>query len=71
MYTVERMCRVLNVSSSSYYSSLTRPLSKRALFNQFLLEEIKSIFDLSKKTYGSPRVHDGLKDKGISLNKLR
>tara|TARA_B110000014_G_C20054538_1_gene548761 strand:+ start:402 stop:1250 length:849 start_codon:yes stop_codon:yes gene_type:complete len=71
MYTVERMCRVLNVSPSSYYSSLTRSLSKRALFNEFLLKEIKSIFDLSKKTYGSPRVHDGLKDKGIKVSKKR
>ncbi len=41
MYRVKKMCRVLNVSYSSYYSSLTRSKSKGELFNQYLLKEIR------------------------------
>lgn len=65
------MCRVLQISSSSYYSSLTRRPSKRALFNQYLLTEIRKVFDLSKQTYGSPRIHAHLKEKGIKVSKKR
>lgn len=65
------MSRVLHISSSSYYSSLTRSPSKRTLFNQYLLQEIKKIFALSKQTYGSPRIHAELLEKGINVSKKR
>lgn len=71
MYTVERMSRVLNISSSSYYGSLTRPISKRTLYNRYLLKEIKKILGISKKTYGSPRIHAELLEKGVSVSKKR
>lgn len=63
------MCRVLNMSSSSYYSSLTRQESKRTLLNRYLLKEIIKIFERSKKTYGSPRIHAELLEMGIIVSK--
>ena len=65
------MCRVLHISPSSYYNSLTRLASKRTLFNQYLLKEIIKIFERSKMTYGSPRIHAELKEKGIDVSKKR
>jgi len=71
MYSVEKMCRVLGVSSSGYYSFLTRKLSNRALDNQYVLKEIRNVFTRSKKTYGSPRIHAELLEKGIKVSKRR
>lgn len=50
------MCQVIKVSRSSYYSWILRRASKRALYNQMLLQEIKRIFVKSKSRYGSPRI---------------
>jgi len=71
MYSVEKMCRVLGVSSSGYYSFLIRKVSNRALHNQYVLKEIRNVFARSKKTYGSPRIHAELLEKGIKISKRR
>jgi putative transposase len=55
------MCQVFKVSKSGYYKWLIRKPSKRALYNQILLEEIKRIYYCSKKRYGSPRITKELK----------
>jgi len=56
------MCEVLGVSTSGYYDWRKRPLSKRQHENLALLEEIKVVYERSRKTYGSPRIHRVLKD---------
>ena len=50
------MCQVFKVSRSGYYSWINRKLSKRAIYNQMVLEEIKRIFIKSSSRYGSPRI---------------
>lgn len=50
------MCKVFKVSKSGYYKWLIRIPSKREIYNQILLEEIKRIFYQSKKRYGSPKI---------------
>lgn len=63
------MCSVFNVSKSGYYKWLVRVPSKRALYNQVLLEEIKKIYYQSKKRYGSPRIAKELEILGFKASK--
>jgi putative transposase len=62
------MCKILSVSRSGFYRWKKRPISKRDLSNYKLLFHIRQIHAESKKTYGSPRVTDALRAKGIKCN---
>lgn len=70
-FSVQRMCRIFEVSPSGYYAWRDRPLSKRAQENARLLAEIKDIHQLSRQSYGSPRVHAELLARGLSGGKNR
>lgn len=50
------MCRLLGVSTSGFYAWRVRKPSKRAQANANLREQIAGIHQLSRGTYGSPRV---------------
>jgi putative transposase len=65
------MCHVLGVSRSGYYEWLNRKPSKRALENQVLNEEIKSLYELSKGRSGSPKLTIDLRDRGIFVSRPR
>lgn len=71
LYPVATMCRVLEVSTSGYYAWLDRPLSKRARRDVELGARIASIFEASRQTYGSPRVHAELAEEGIAVSRKR
>lgn len=68
---VERMCKVLGVSRSGYYAWRKRGPSQRAQANQKLLTRIKRTFEESRKTYGSPRIHAALRQKGEVCGRKR
>lgn len=70
-YGVKRMCRVLGVSHSGYYAWRNRGPSQRVQANENLLVRIREEYQLSRKTYGSPRIHAALKRKGISCSRKR
>ena len=59
------MCEVLEVSRSGYYAWRTRPLGVRHGVDAALAESIREIYRKNRKVYGSPRIHDALKDQGI------
>lgn len=65
------MCRVAGVSRSGYYASRIRPESQRARENRCLTVGIRTIWDESRKTYGSPRVHAELRARGIRCSANR
>lgn len=67
-YAVSRMCAMLGISRSSYYAWRKRKPSQREHYMQILLGRIREIHKLSRKTYGSPRVHAELKRQGIACN---
>ncbi|MFD1140877.1 IS3 family transposase [Larkinella insperata] len=71
MFTVERMCKVLKVSRSGYYTWFKQKPSKRTQDNEYLLERIKAAFSASKKTYGSPRITQELLSQGIKVSRPR
>lgn len=72
VYRVATMCRVLEVSRSGYYAWLKREPSARDKANAALLKVITDIHQESDKTYGAPRIHAELEDRGppASLNRV-
>jgi putative transposase len=70
-YSVRRMCLVLGVSHSGYYAWRSRPESQRAQANERLLVRIREEYHLSRKTYGSPRIHAALRKKGVTCSRKR
>jgi putative transposase len=70
-YTVEKMCRVLQVSSSSYYYWLKHPISLIERKSQELLVHINRIYQKSKCRYGSPRITIELNHAGITVSRHR
>ena len=66
------MCRVLEVSRSGFYAWLKREPSARSKANAALLETIKEIHKESDETYGAPRMHAELEERGpqASLNRV-
>lgn len=65
------MCHVLEISQKAYYAWLNRPINKRQQRDEELLVHIKEIYLMSRESYGSPRVHDGLKKRNINCSKKR
>src|SRR3972149_723698 len=70
-FRVERMCKVLGVSRSGYYGWRKRPQSKRRRENDQVLMEIQKSHKRSKDIYGSPRITEDLRAKGIRCGKNR
>jgi len=71
MYPVLVMCDVLEVSSSGYYAWRGRPESRRSREDRKLKAIIRSVFEESRQTYGSPRIHDELRDRDIRCGRKR
>lgn len=70
-YPVSALCRVLRVSRSGYYEWKERPPSNRDRENATLTERIREIHQLSRGTYGYPRVHAELRALGVRCNRKR
>lgn len=70
-YCVSRMCDVLGVSSSGFYAWQDREPSMRAQENAALVIDIRQVFDHSRHTYGSPRIHAELQSMGRSVSRKR
>lgn len=54
-YSVQTMCRILDVAPSGYYKWLKEPLSNRAQHDARLLRLIRAAFLASHGIYGAPR----------------
>jgi putative transposase len=70
-YPIAAMCRLLGVSSSGYYAWARRPRSRRAETDDAVLAEIRVAHEVSRGTYGAPRVHAELAAKGIHVGRKR
>jgi transposase InsO family protein len=72
---VERIRRVFNIASSTFYGWLAEPpLSEHELWDRALLSEIADIRASEggkARAYGSPRVHETLRRHGIRAGKKR
>jgi putative transposase len=70
-FPVNRMCKVLGVSPSGYYAWRGRPPSKREMANQELTAKIRTTFEESGETYGSPRIYQVMRKLGLMCSKNR
>lgn len=65
------MCRVLVVSTSGYYAWALRGPSRRATKDARLLEQIRQFHEVSRGTYGTPRIHRDLRAAGVRVGRKR
>lgn len=70
-FPVSLICRLLGVSRSGYYAWRKRPPSERAKTDAKLVVQIREVFGRHKGRYGSPRIHDALKKKGVKVGRHR
>ena len=65
------MCEVLQVFRSGYYAWLRRLESKRSQKNKQLVQQIENNYQQSRGTYGSPRVYNELRDRGVMCSETK
>lgn len=70
-HPVALSCRVLGVSRSGYYAWRGRPPSARRQADTALSERIMTIHQMSRGTYGSPRIHAELRATGERCGRQR
>lgn len=70
-YSLQRLCEVLDVSTSGYFDWQDRPPSKTKRENQRLLTKIRCFHKASHCTYGSPRLHKDLLSDGETVSRQR
>ncbi len=65
------MCRVYGVTRAGFYAWRSREPSQRAQENASLAQHIKHVHQVSRSTYGSPRVYRKLQQQGLSVSENR
>jgi putative transposase len=70
-YDVAVLCRLLRVSRAGFYAWASRPPSTRAVVDQVLTTQIRTVFETNRKVYGSPRIHAELAEVGVRVGRKR
>ena len=70
-FSVQAMCRLLDIAPSGYYAWLKQPLSNRAQEDARLLRLIRASFTAGQGIYGAPRVFLDLREAGETCSKHR
>jgi len=70
-YPVEELAQALEVTSSGFYAHQHQPEGARARQDQRLALKIESLFQQSRRTYGSPRICAALHREGECCGKNR
>lgn len=65
------MCKFMKLSRSCYYQWLSAPESIRSNEDNYLIEKIKPIFQISRSSYGSRRIRRTLLNDGIVVSRRR
>ena len=70
VFPIEKMCQVLQVSSSGYYRWKRKIISNRILKMNMIKEKITTIYFESKQRYGSARIAIELKSLDYKIQGL-
>ena len=70
-FCVGRMSKMLGVSRSGYYRFTKATPSCREQDQERLTMKIQAIYEASRQTYGSPRIHAELKEQGETCSRQR
>lgn len=65
------MCNLLSISRSGFYAWQRRPISRRKIWNDELVRQIREIYEEGKGEYGSPRICHVLRERGLMVNHKR
>jgi transposase InsO family protein len=65
------MCHVLGISASGYYAWCRRSESAHAQRDRQLRVLVRASFDASKERYGSPRIHEDLREQHVHVSRKR
>jgi putative transposase len=68
---IERLCRMLNVTSRGFRAWRDRPVSQRQRYDMVLLAHIREQHHLSLGSYGRPRMTQELKEIGLRVGHRR
>ncbi len=71
LFSLDQMAQVLGVSRSGYYDFIKRSPSKRELENTETVKRMRTIFEESRETYGSPRIHAELCAQGTPCSRVK
>jgi putative transposase len=70
-HTVTILCRCLRVTPSGFYAWRRRPESHHTVEDRRLTVKVRASFDESKGRYGSPRIHEDLRDADEHVSRER
>ena len=70
IFPIEKMCRVLHVSFTSYYKYKRRGLSNRELKKKEIHGQTRSIYFAKEQHYGSPRITAELRSSGYAVSRV-
>ena len=70
-FTRNEVCETLGVSRSGFYAHGHKDQRPRRQQDRVLAGQIKDIFELNQRCYGSPRLVRELKNKGVHTSKTR
>jgi len=70
-HTVSILCRCLRVTRSGFYAWRRRPESTHASRDRQLRVLVQASFDASRHRYGSPRIHEDLKEQREPVSRKR
>lgn len=71
-FTVTDLCRNAKVSRSGFYAWLARPaVTARTVDDARIVEAITDIWELSRRTYGRPRILGQLRRRGVRIGTYR
>jgi putative transposase len=70
-FPVVALCRAPQVSQSGYFAWIGRSPSQRSQAETNLLVQVRTVYQQSDKSYGSPRVHRDLVAQGIACSRKR
>ncbi len=70
-FRIAAMARVLGVSRSGYYAWRRRTPTVRVRKDEALLDEIRQIHRESRQSYGAPRIHMELRERGERVSRKR
>jgi putative transposase len=70
-FSLAALCRAMQVCRGGFYAWKKRGKSVRQQQNETLTEQIKTAYEQSDETYGSPRIFVELKEAGIACSQKR
>jgi len=65
------LCRALRVTRSGFYAWQRRPASTHVVRDAELEVHIRALFTRARQRYGSPRIHEDLREAGQRVSRKR